>query len=631
MACDVAISGFVLEGTPSVGSASIDASGLTLTVSGSPVGADLVADLTTLLGEITLRPPEDFSGDATITARVTAQESGAEPSTAVTSSYTASVTAVAEAAVVTVANLSGDEDDRSSLQINDQIINAISQDDDNSETIASYSISGLVDGENSFVLVDAAGDAVGVSDGSGGTTISAAEFAAGVFIEPPADFHGQVSLGVSVTTKETGSTSTAVSSESTFTVSISPIADAASITVPDSSTPIQILEYTGSGDYEAIALNSSVVPANEDEALSIFVAVQKNGLNVATLLNGQTGITALSNADIQSQMHSDAQALINANYTVYSIADTDTLSNLTFIPPASAVNADFSVKVITQSLDADATLSESDTAVSHEEISYNIIEVAKAPTVTFNGGSVSEGDALQLDALEKTSSASENIIDIPLQVTASGSDVVTVLLTGVSDDFVFYEVDGATETIVGARNETGTVFIFQVSEGFSTSEGSTFKTKVDPAFVTSDPDGDGVYETLQNFNFTAFAVDSSGAGTTASTNFSAQSRIYGTGADPILIDFGAVDGLDDNFGVAPRLFDINADNAGETPDERVFLPDSDVGILVYNTGGLADNTYLSMVDHVFSERFEYQGKTANSSFDALLLLDSSGDGHHWSW
>ena len=55
-----AISGFVLEGTPSVGSGSINASGLTLTVSGSPVGADLVADLTTLLDEITLRPPEGF-------------------------------------------------------------------------------------------------------------------------------------------------------------------------------------------------------------------------------------------------------------------------------------------------------------------------------------------------------------------------------------------------------------------------------------------------------------------------------------------------------------------------------------------------------------------------------------------
>ena len=72
------------------------------------------------------------------------------------------------------------------------------------------------------------------------------------------------------------------------------------------------------------------------------------------------------------------------------------------------MNADFSVKVITQSLDADATLSESDTAVSHEEISYNIIEVAKAPTVTFNGGSVSEGDALQLEELTSNVTLREN-------------------------------------------------------------------------------------------------------------------------------------------------------------------------------------------------------------------------------
>ena len=372
---------------------------------------------------------------------------------------------------MTVANLTGDEDNRSSLQINDQVINAVGQDNDNSESIASYFISGLINAGNSFVLVDSAGNAVGVSDGGGGTTISAAEFAAGVFIEPPANFHGQVSLGVSVIAKETGSTSTAVSSEQNFTVSISPKADAASVAVPDSSTPIQILEYTGSSDYEAIALNSSVVPTNGAEALSIFVDIQKNGLNVATLLNGQTEIAALSNADIQSQMHSDAQALINANYTVYAVANADALANLTFIPPASAVDADFSVKVIAQSLDADTTLSEADTAVSHKEITYNVIEVAKAPTVTFNGGSVSEGASLQLGELEKTSSAAENIIDIPLQVTASGSDIVTVLLTGVSDDFVFYEVNGETEAIVGARNETGTVFIFQVSEGFSSSEG----------------------------------------------------------------------------------------------------------------------------------------------------------------
>ena len=86
----------------------------------------------------------------------------------------------------------------------------------------------MIDGENSFVLVDAGGNAIGVSDGGGGTTISAAEFSAGVFAEPPADFHGRT-LGVSVTTKEAASHQLL---QSTFTVSISPIADAVSITVP---------------------------------------------------------------------------------------------------------------------------------------------------------------------------------------------------------------------------------------------------------------------------------------------------------------------------------------------------------------------------------------------------------------
>ena len=38
---------------------------------GSSVGADLVADITTLLSEVKLVPPEDYSGTSTITASVT--------------------------------------------------------------------------------------------------------------------------------------------------------------------------------------------------------------------------------------------------------------------------------------------------------------------------------------------------------------------------------------------------------------------------------------------------------------------------------------------------------------------------------------------------------------------------------
>ena len=43
---------------------------------GSSLGADLVADMTILLSEVKLVPPEDYSGTSTITTSVTSREVG---------------------------------------------------------------------------------------------------------------------------------------------------------------------------------------------------------------------------------------------------------------------------------------------------------------------------------------------------------------------------------------------------------------------------------------------------------------------------------------------------------------------------------------------------------------------------
>ena len=239
---DVAISGFVLEGTPSVGSASIDASGLTLTVSGTPDGADLVADLTTLLGEITLRPPEDFSGDATITASVTAQESGAEPSTAVTSSYTASVTAVAEAAVVTASTVLASD---ALLEDADIELDLSATVQDSSETIASVRISGLTDiGGLGLVgsLVDGSGQFCWLSDGAGTTTLTLAQFQGDVYFRPPADYNGSVSLSVVAVSQEASSGSTALSSSVALNFTLQPVSEEASSEVEN----INLIEFTNS-------------------------------------------------------------------------------------------------------------------------------------------------------------------------------------------------------------------------------------------------------------------------------------------------------------------------------------------------------------------------------------------------
>ena len=45
---------------------------------GSSIGSDLVADMTTLLSQVKLVPPEDYSGTSTITTSVTSKETGAE-------------------------------------------------------------------------------------------------------------------------------------------------------------------------------------------------------------------------------------------------------------------------------------------------------------------------------------------------------------------------------------------------------------------------------------------------------------------------------------------------------------------------------------------------------------------------
>ena len=124
---------------------------------------------------------------------------------------------------------------------------------------------------------------------------------------------------------------------------------------------------------------------------------------------------------------------------------------------------------------------------------------------------------------------------------------------------------------------------------------------------------------------TAFAIDGSGAGTTASTVFNLGSTITSNVAsgDPLLIDFSDVKGLDDNFAVKSRDFDLNADGT----DEKVFLPDSDIGGMFYSsTGSVEADSKLSMKDNVFSELFEYGGTTSGTSLGALRLLDSNSDG-----
>ena len=152
--------------------------------------------------------------------------------------------------------------------------------------------------------------------------------------------------------------------------------------------------------------------------------------------------------------------------------------------------------------------------------------MAKAPLVTLDETDIDTVNLNTVDDLIKTETLSSNLIEIPLEIAAQGNDSVTVLVTGLpSDDFVFR--DSAGGNIVGARNSTGTVYVFNLDDGFAVDDGGNFSLYVDPTFdvkqnntiantgTVDNPE----YNYSLNLSVTAFAIDGSGAGTTASTKF----------------------------------------------------------------------------------------------------------------
>ena len=215
---------------------------------GSSIGTDLVADITTLLSEIKLVPPEDYSGTATVTTSVTSSEVGAEESVPATDSFAIVVSAVAETPTVTGATAASatlEEDTDVLLDLTVTIA-----DKDASEIVSQVRISGLTsigDQNLTGMLVDGNGTFVGSSDGSGTTILTSAEYSAAlsgtapIYFRPPTDYSGDVSLSIVAIVQEPTSGSTATSSASTFNFSLAAVSEEASA----SSNDVSVVEYTG--------------------------------------------------------------------------------------------------------------------------------------------------------------------------------------------------------------------------------------------------------------------------------------------------------------------------------------------------------------------------------------------------
>ena len=147
--------------------------------------------------------PQDYSGDINITVSARAAESGVDASPYASGNFKVSLTAVAEAPTLSVSNITDAVED-ASKDLNPSITMA-AVDADGSDEIISVQITGLSFSSNGATLqaaiVDSSGNSVGIPDGSGGVTLTKAQYDAGVFLKPPSDFFGTIN-GISVSNCE---------------------------------------------------------------------------------------------------------------------------------------------------------------------------------------------------------------------------------------------------------------------------------------------------------------------------------------------------------------------------------------------------------------------------------------------
>ena len=111
-------------------------------------------------------------------------------------------------------------------------------DADGSDEIISVQITGLSFSSNGATLqaaiVAGSGNSVGIPDGSGGVTLTKAQYDAGVYLKPPSDFFGVInSISVSAVSRDTSddgnSNSTATTVVENISFTVAPQADNATL------------------------------------------------------------------------------------------------------------------------------------------------------------------------------------------------------------------------------------------------------------------------------------------------------------------------------------------------------------------------------------------------------------------
>ncbi len=403
---------------------------LTVTISGVPTSAALSTGIDngdgswTLapndLAGLTLTPPADFNGDLTLDVTATATEGAETAST--TDSFTVSVAAVADAPILSEADVAGSEDGAIALDI------AATSPDTLSVTISG---------------VPAGATLSAGTDNGDGSWMLAPEDLAGLTLTPPADFNGDLTLDVTATATDGAESA---STSDSFTVSVAAVADAPVLTVSD---------VAGSED-GAIALD---IAATSPDALSVTISGVPAGATLsAGIDNGDgswtlapeelAGLTLTPPADFNGDLTLDVTATATEGAETASTTDSFTVS--------VAAVADAPVLTVSDVAGSeDGAIALDITATSPDTLT---VTVSGIPTDATLSAGIDNGDGSwtlapeELAGLTLTPPADFNG-DLTLEVTATATDGTEAAST--SDSFTVSVAPVADAPVLALSSATG--------------------------------------------------------------------------------------------------------------------------------------------------------------------------------
>ncbi len=475
----------------SAGLTDVDGSeSLSITVTGVPDGALLSAgtdngdgtwtisaeDLSNdpnLLDNLTITPPEDFSGTFDLGVTATSTEANGGDTATVSDTITINVDAVADEADLTATDAAGTEDQPIALNIT-----AVSTDADGSESV-SITISDIPDGA---VLKDGAGNEITISEGSATLT---PDQLTGLTITPPENSDTDFTLQVDVTTTD-GDDTTTVSGMLDVNVAA------------DADAPTLDLTGTATGDEDtaiSLDISSALTDTDGSEDLSITISDIPEGSvltdgagNEITITDGSatlspdqlTGLTitppedfsgtfdlAVTATSTEDDGGDTASTLGSITVNVDAVADE---ADLTATDAAGTEDQPIALNITAVSTDADGS----------ESVSITISDIPDGAVLKDGAGNeitISEGSATltpdQLTGLTITPPENSDT-DFTLQVdvtTTDGDDTTTV--SGMLDVNVAADADAPTLDLTGtATGDEDTAISLDISSALTDTDGS---------------------------------------------------------------------------------------------------------------------------------------------------------------